>query len=93
MGDWQPIDRSLHVKCTHFVGFRDDRYLTACRIFGPPDFIHMGWDRRAQREIAPGDVVVFADGDGSEPPCFHSYPDIFDPPPPPIVKHTDRGRE
>jgi hypothetical protein len=44
----------------HFVGFRDDRYWNAVRVFGLPDFIHRGWDLRAQREIAPEDVVVFA---------------------------------
>lgn len=46
----------------HFVGFRDDRYWNAVRVFGLPDFIHRGWDLRAQREIAPGDTIVFADG-------------------------------
>lgn len=61
---------------THFVGFRD---LVALRIFGKPDFIHIGWDRRAQREIAPGDRIIFANGDGSEPPQVHSFPDIVEP--------------
>ena len=35
----------------HFVGFRDDRYWNACRVFGLPDFIHRRWDKRAAREI------------------------------------------
>lgn len=47
----------------HYVGFRDDRYSNARRIFGGPAFIHFRWDQRAQREIAPGDVIVFAEGD------------------------------
>ena len=60
----------------HFVGFRDDRYLNAVRVFGLPDFIHRGWDRRAQREIAPGDVVVFAEGDFDQRPRGMSFNDI-----------------
>lgn len=44
----------------HFVGFRGDEYNRAIRVFGKPDFIHMAWDRRAQREIAEGDTVIFA---------------------------------
>ena len=50
----------------HFVGFKDDRYNTAIRVFGKPDFIHRFWDRRAQREIDEGDVIVFAKGDESQ---------------------------
>lgn len=60
----------------HFVGFRDDRYLTAVRAFGLPDFIHRGWDRRAQREIAPGDVIVFANGSADQVPRSMSYNDL-----------------
>jgi hypothetical protein len=60
----------------HFVGFRGDEYLRAIRIFGKPDFIHRGWDLRALREIAEGDVVIFAKGDDSQPPSKHSYEDI-----------------
>ncbi len=47
----------------HFVWFRGDEYNRACRVWGKPDFIHIGWDRRAAREIAKGDTVVFARGD------------------------------
>ncbi len=47
---------------THFVGFKDDRFWTAVRTFGRPDFIHRFWDRRAIAEIFPGDRVIFADG-------------------------------
>ncbi len=47
----------------HFVRFSDDRYHNAVRVFGKPDFVHRFWDRRAQDEIAPGDLVVFAEGD------------------------------
>ncbi len=66
---------------SHFVGFRDDRYWNAVRVFGFPDFIHRGWDLRAQREIAPGDIVVFADGDGNQEPRRKSYHDLTEPTP------------
>lgn len=60
----------------HFVGFKDDRYLTAVRVFGLPDFIHRGWDLRAQREIAPGDTIVFASGDADQEPRRMSFSDL-----------------
>ena len=44
----------------HFVGFKDDRYFNAIRVFGKPDFIHRFWDRRAQLEVQDNDIVVFA---------------------------------
>ena len=62
--------------CLHFVGFRGDEYVRAVRIFGPPDFIHRGWDLRAQREIAEGDSVVFATGPHDQQPRVRSYNDI-----------------
>lgn len=43
----------------HFVGFRGDEYLSAIRVWGQPDFIHQWWDRRAAREIAVEDTVIF----------------------------------
>jgi hypothetical protein len=53
--------------CVHFVGFRDERYWNAVAVFGRPDFIHKVWDRRSQREIGEGDLIVFATGDESQP--------------------------
>lgn len=44
----------------HFVGFKDDRFNNAVRVWGRPDFIHRFYDRRAVADIAPGDTVVFA---------------------------------
>jgi hypothetical protein len=44
----------------HFIGFRGDEYLSAVRVWGRPDFIHRVHDKRAFREIAPVDIVVFA---------------------------------
>lgn len=63
----------------HFVGFRGDEYVRAQRVFGRPDFIHIGWDLRAQREIAPGDVVVFARGSADQAPSTRSFSDIIEP--------------
>lgn len=68
--------------CVHFVGFRDDRFWNALAIFGPPDFIHRKWDHRAQREIAPGDVAVHADGEWDRPPSRFNGADIDEPEPP-----------
>lgn len=53
---------------THFVGFRDERYWNAVRVFGPPDFIHPYWDYYALGDIAPGDTVVHARGDWRDAP-------------------------
>lgn len=50
----------MMVPLLHFVGFRDDRYWSAVRVWGPPDFIHPTWDFYAANDVAPGDVVVFA---------------------------------
>lgn len=60
---------------THFVGFRDDRYWNAIKIWGRPHYIHPGWDLRARRDIAPGDTVVFADGRWTDPPRRQSFAD------------------
>ena len=61
---------------THFVGFRGDEYSRACRVFGEPDFIHIGWDRRAFREIADGDVIVFANEFRPDQLASRNFPDI-----------------
>jgi hypothetical protein len=60
---------------THFIGFRGDEYWSAVRIWGRPSFIHMGWDRRAQRDIADGDTVVFAHGSADQPIGPYNFPD------------------
>lgn len=57
-------------KAVHFVrfdGLHDQRFQSAIQVFGPPDFLHRVWDMRAKREIAKGDVVVFAKGDAWQP--------------------------
>lgn len=68
-------------RLTHFVGFRDDRYFATMRAFGPPDFIHRGWDLRARREIADGDLIVFADGSHDQVPRVKRFDDIREPSP------------
>ena len=60
----------------HFVGFRGDEYSAALRIFGPPDFIHIGWDRWARQEVMPGDIAVFARGTADDEPPVYSVPDL-----------------
>lgn len=59
----------------HFVGFKGDEYVRACRVFGVPDFIHPGWDLRAKREIAPEDTVIFATGSFDQEPRRQSFTD------------------
>lgn len=53
--------------CVHFVGFRGDEYTRARRVFGRPDFVHMGSDTRMRRELHPLDTVVFANGCEARP--------------------------
>lgn len=62
----------------HFVGFRDDRYWNAVRIWGVPDFVHITWDRYAGQDIAPGDTVVFANGEWTQAPRPFSGPDLIE---------------
>ena len=54
-------------RCVHYVGFRGDEFARARRIFGGPVFIHRRWDARAQRDIGPEDMVIFAEGDEMQP--------------------------
>lgn len=54
-------------RSVHYVGFRDDRYWNAFRVFGGPRIIHRIWDQRAAREIGEDDIVVFANGDEHQP--------------------------
>lgn len=63
-------------RIVHFVGFRDDRYWNAVKAFGPPHYIHRGWDLRAQRELDDGDLVVFAEGAHDQEPRVRSYNDL-----------------
>jgi hypothetical protein len=65
-----------HAGAIHFVGFRGEEWRSAIKIWGRPHFIHIGWDRRAQREIMPGDTIIFAQGDWTQPVSQWNYPDL-----------------
>lgn len=62
--------------CIHFVGFQGEEYWSAVRVWGRPDFVHRGWDRRARREIAAEDTVIFAQGDWQQEPRTKSFDDL-----------------
>ena len=62
----------------HFINFRDgDSYHRACKVWGPPDFIHPVWDVRAAHggEWADGDVRVFAKGSETDTPSPFCWDD------------------
>jgi hypothetical protein len=59
----------------HFIRFRGDEYHSAVRIWGRPDFIHRLWDANAKREIAPGDIAIFARGTDQDPLAPFSFND------------------
>ena len=61
--------------CVHFIGFRGDEYWSAVRIWGRPDFFHRDWDFRAAKEIAAGDVAIFAKWGADELPHWRSFND------------------
>lgn len=49
--------------CVHFVGFKDDDFVRAQKVWGKPDFIHKWHDHRMWGDIDPDrDTVVFANG-------------------------------
>lgn len=66
----------LLIRCVHYVGFRDDRYNSARKAFGGPAIIHRVWDQRAQRDIGPEDIVIFANGDDTQPLARFNGSDI-----------------
>lgn len=66
------------MRVVHFVGFRGEEYWSAVKVFGLPHMVHMGWDKRAQRDISEDDLVVFAKGDEHQPLSRYNYPDIHE---------------
>lgn len=64
----------------HFVGFTDERYWNAVKIWGRPHYIHRGWDMRARREISPDDIVVHAVNDWTDEPRLKSFDDYKEKP-------------
>ena len=73
--DLPPTNKAL-LPAVHFIGFRDDRYWNAVRIWGQPDFVHITFDRYAAQDIAPWDVAVFAEGDWHQEPRSFNGPDL-----------------
>ena len=65
----------MTTSCTHFVGFKDDRYTYATKVFGHPDFIHRHWDGRAKSMVSECDRVVFATGSEQDVPKLYSFDD------------------
>lgn len=63
-------------RIVHFVGFRGEEYWSAVKAFGPPHYVHIGWDLRARREIDEDDLIVFAEGPHDQPPRVKSFDDI-----------------
>lgn len=61
----------------HFVGFRGMEYVSAVRVWGQPHYVHLWLDRRAMRDIYPGDTVVFAQHAVMEVNPFNA-PDLVD---------------
>lgn len=61
-------------RAIHFIGFRGEEYWSAVKVWGKPDFYHIGWDMRAKRDIAPEDIIVSPRELGE--PSQYSYPDI-----------------
>jgi hypothetical protein len=60
----------------HFVWFRGEEYNAAKKVWGAPDFIHRGWDKRARREIMDGDTIIFARGPHDQQPVERNLPDL-----------------
>lgn len=69
-----------HRAAVHYVGFRGDEYVRALAVFGPPDFVHIGWDMWAKLDIADGDVAVFARGTFEDVPSAYGFPDLREDP-------------
>ncbi len=55
----------------HFVGFRGDEYLSAVRVFGSPDFVHMVHDARMYGDVGDDDLLVH--GPKSDPDRLSKY--------------------
>jgi hypothetical protein len=64
----------------HFVGFRGEEYISAVKVWGRPEYIHRGWDRRARREISENDTIVFAFGPHDQKPRDRNFDDITEEP-------------
>ena len=50
-------------RATIFVGFTGEEFTRACRVWGEPDIVSRFADRRMFADVAPGDTVIFANGE------------------------------
>lgn len=66
-------------RAVHYVGFRDDAFVRARRVFGGPVMIHRWWDRRARRDVGEDDLVIFATGPHDQTPNERNAPDLDEP--------------
>ena len=70
----EPADQTP--RYVHDVGFKDDRYWNAVRIFGGPRVIHRRWECFAVHDVGPFDVVVSAEGNAGQPMAEGNAADI-----------------
>jgi hypothetical protein len=75
-GDTMAESEKRPPRAVHYVGFRDDRYWNAYRVFGGPRVIHRRWDFYATRDVGPDDVVIFAQGDEAQPVAERNATDL-----------------
>lgn len=68
----------MAIRSVHYIGFRDDRYLNAWRVFGGPAFIHRRYDTRALRDIGEDDLVIFANGPAHQTPSARNGDDLIE---------------
>lgn len=64
----------------HYIGFRDDAFLRAYRIYGGPAMIHRVNDRFAQNEIDPEtDIAIYAGNEHEDRVRFYPAPGVTGP--------------
>lgn len=63
-------------RVVHFVGFRGEEFWSAVKLWGYPHMVHMGWDKRAKREIGEDDLVIVANGADENGFSKYNYPDM-----------------
>jgi hypothetical protein len=55
----------------HFIGFRGDEFVRACRVWGYPDHIHLIHDHRMYGDVGEHDVLIF--GPKADPDRISEY--------------------
>ena len=60
----------------HFIGFRNEEYWSAVKIWGKPDFVHLTHDRRLYGDVdAERDTLVFGPKADPDYVCPFSWQD------------------